>query len=135
MIRQWKWFWYILWTVLIGSVLTRNIIKYKEQPIIWNLGKSLLDTIVIVVSALFLPPFLIATDVAWIVGFIHKKWLKVAVGIVSGISLGIASAYIMEVVILLGIFGVDNKTGPDNGFIKRWRQVKNEELTGEKVAA
>jgi hypothetical protein len=135
MIRQWKWFWVALWSLLIGSVFTRNMFKYKDQPIWWNLGKSLLDTIVIVLSALFLPPFLIATDVAWIISFAKKKWLKITIGIASSVILGVVSAYAMEVVILLGIFGVDAKTGPDKGFIHRWRQVQHEELTGERVAA
>jgi hypothetical protein len=135
MLRAWKLFWICLWSILFGAVFTRNIVKYKDQPVWWNLCKSLLDITVIVLSVLFLPPFLVGTSVAWIVRDIKKTWLKVITGIISGITLGIVSAYAMEAIILLSVFSVDKITGPRKGIIGRWRTVSRIEERQLKRAA
>jgi hypothetical protein len=126
MIKAWRLFWVTLWSLLISLVFIRNMTKYKDQPILWNVGKSLLDSCIIVLSSIFLSPFLIAMDTAWIVGLIEKKWLKIVVGVISGIVLGAISTVSMEILIIIGIFSVDSKTGPEKGFIHRWRKSEKE---------
>ena len=135
MLRAWKFFWVALWTILIGSLLTKNIVKYKEKPILWNMGKTCLDSIIIIVSAVYLPVFLVGIDGSWIASHFQNKWYKMLIGIVSGIALGVVSVYCMELVIILSIFGIDSKTGPEEGIIKRWNDVKYSDETGESIAA
>jgi hypothetical protein len=127
MLRAWKLFWIALWSILVGALITRNVIRYKDQPFLWCIGKSVLDTVLVVFSALFLTPFLVAMNVSWIVSFFDKKWAKLVIGTISGIVFGLLAGYAIEVLVLFGIFSVDIKTGPDKGIINRWRQVKDQE--------
>ncbi|MGI4814090.1 MAG: hypothetical protein ACRYGG_12270 [Janthinobacterium lividum] len=94
-----------------------------------------MDTIVIALSAIFLPPFLIAMNAAWVGSFFTNRWLKMTVGLTVGIFLGLISTYAMELIILMGVFSVDLKTGTGSGILKRWQDVKTEEKTGVPIAA
>ena len=135
MVRSWRLFWISLWVLLIGTIFTRNVIKYKKEKISWKLGKSFLDTLVIVISALFIPSFLISLDAVWIGSFFENRWIKLLVSLFCGILLGVFGTYAMELIVLMGIFSVDSKTGPVEGIIKRWNDVVKEEMTGEPIAA
>lgn len=128
MVKRWKVFWFSVWAILFGGIFARNYIKYKDHSIWWLFFKSLTDLSVLGLFSIFATPLLIAADVLWIQSFFSKKWQKFTFGTIAAIVLGLLSELYMEVLVVIGIFSVDLKTGPENGILKRWHESKDKPL-------
>lgn len=129
--------WIVFWTVAVASVggllFLRNTKKYRQKSGVWRIGKSTIELLLLCLMATCLPALLIAWICMWICKPIKRPWVKATVGILSGVTLGFCSHFALEALVVLGAFGIDLKTGnQDGGFLQHWRRAAKRE---EEIAA
>jgi lysylphosphatidylglycerol synthetase-like protein (DUF2156 family) len=123
-------FWALAVTFVGGCLLWRNRLRYKRKSWFWTLGKSLSETALLFLTAALLPALLIVWLVLWITKPIKKPWVKTLVGVLSGLVFSLCSSFMLELLVVLGIFAIDLKTGDGKGgFLHCWEQAKAEEAT------
>jgi hypothetical protein len=123
-------------TALFGLLCIRNFRLQRNQTKLHNVSKSLIELGLIVLSARFLPGFLIAMCAAWIVKPINNTWAKITIGVLSSILLGVASLFALEGIVFLSAFAIDAKTGAsETGAIGRHSKIRADELHKVRIAA
>jgi polyferredoxin len=124
----WLAFWAVAITIVGGLLFWRNTKRYRLKSAVWRMGKSIVELLILVALAAFLPALLIAWIVLWICKPIKRPWARAIVGVVSGIGLALCSHVALEILVILGAFGIDLKTGAhEGGFMNCWRKAKNRE--------
>lgn len=93
------------------------------------MGKSAAELAVLFLTAAFLPALLIAWLVVWVTRPIKRPWVRTTVGVLTGVLFGFMSNVALEVLIILGVFSIDMKTGAHDrgGFLNCWRRAKMSE--------
>lgn len=120
-----------LWAAAIalagGFLFWRNKRCYQRRWQ-WTLTKSLCEVLVLFLTATMMPALLIVWLVVWITGPIKRPWVKTLVGVLGGIGFGFLSSFALEVLVFLGLFAVDLKTGEsEGGYLNCWKRAKIEE--------
>jgi hypothetical protein len=110
-------FWSILTSTIFGLLFWRNNRKYKSETISWKLIKCFSEIVLLLLVALRLPFVLVAWCCVWITKPIQTTWVKATVGAISGMLLGLAALYMLEVLLILGVFSIDEITGDREGFL------------------
>lgn len=130
-------FWTVALALLGGLLFWRNKRKYRHKSPWWLLGKSSVELLVLGLTAAFLPALLIVWLVTWVTRPIARPWVRTVVGVLSGIAFGFLSNVAVEVLVLLGVFSIDMKTGTHDrsGFLNCWRRAKAAEKQAAPVAA
>lgn len=124
----WLAFWATALAIVGGLLFWRNTRRYFMRSVLWRIGKSLIELVILVTLAAFLPALLIAWIVLWICKPIKKPWARAVVGVLSGVALALCSHVALEVLVVLGAFGIDLKTGVhEGGFLNCWHKAKNRE--------
>jgi hypothetical protein len=121
-----------LWAAIIalagGWLFWRNRRRYAGKTWKWLLVKSVCELLVVLLTATMMPALLIIWLVVWATSPIKKPWLRTVVGVFSGVLFGFLSNFALEILIFLGLFAVDLKTGEsEGGFLNCWRRAKKEE--------
>ncbi len=125
-------FWACLSGLISGLLFWRNSRRYPGKSITWWIAKSVVELVLIMLSAICAPVVLAAWVGAWICRPIKEPWLRVTVGAVSGLFLGLISLYAMEFLILVGSLSVDDITGETTGFLSnldRARKMEERSVT------
>ena len=117
--------WHAYWAGLAGAMLAVNICrnrrKYRGESRLWVAGKSLADTSLVCLLAIFCPPLLIAYSVLWLVQFVSDDPLwKTSFSVIAGISLAAIGGWLLEAVLIVGLFSIDVVTGR---FMHHWRRA------------
>ena len=117
--------WHAYWIGLAGAMLAvnfwRNHRKYRGESRPWVAGKSLADTSLVCLLAIFCPPLLIAYSVLWLVQFVSDDPLwKTTFSVIAGISLAAIGGWLLEAVLIVGLFSIDVVTGR---FLHHWRRA------------
>lgn len=122
-------FWSLVLALLGGLLFWRNWKRYNQKSVTWLLGKSTLELLILFVTAVFMTPLLIVWLVAWATRPIKNSWLRTIFAVLYGITFGLLSTFALEVLIFLGIFSIDMKTGAheSSGFLACWKRAKDEE--------
>lgn len=117
--------WHAYWAGIAAAMLAvnfwRNRRKYREESRRWCVGKSVVDTSLVCLLAVFCPPLLIAYSVLWLAQFISDEpiW-KTTFSVIAGISLAAVGGWFLEVVLIVGLFAIDLVTGR---FLYHWRRT------------
>lgn len=121
-----KAFWAAMIAALGGLLFWRNTVRYRHKSGLWRMGKSILEMVLLIATAQFLPGMLIAWLVLWATRPIQSGWLKTLVGVITGIFFGFMSNIFAELLVLCGVFAVELKTGDQEkaGLINCYRRVK-----------
>ena len=122
----------MLWAAaiaIVGSCLYwRNRSRYRKKPVVWVAGKSLIEILVLFLTAAVMPALLIVWLVVWVTWPIKTPWVRTVVGVLSGVTFGLFSSFALEALIFFGIFAIDMKTGShEGGFLHCWKRAKAEE--------
>ena len=116
--------WHAYWIGLAGAMLAvnfwRNRRKYRGESGWWCFGKSLADTTLVGLLAVFCAPLLIAYSVMWLVQFVSDEpiW-KTTFSVIAGVSLAAVGGWFMEAVVIIGLFAIDLVTGR---FLHHWQR-------------
>lgn len=121
-----------LWALAIafvGSCLYwRNWTRYRKRSKVWLLWKTVIETVVLFLTAAAMPALLIVWLVVWITRPIKTPWIRTVVGVLSGAVFGLFSNFALEALVFMGIFAIDLKTGAhEGGFLHCWRRAKEED--------
>jgi hypothetical protein len=117
--------WHAYWAGLAAAMLAvniwRNHRKYCGESKLWVAGKSFADTSLVCLLAIFCLPLLIAYSVLWLVQFVSDAPLwKTTFSVVAGISLAAIGGWLLEAVLIVGLFSIDVVTGR---FLHHWRRA------------
>jgi hypothetical protein len=101
--------------------LNRRAGKYRGESKLWVAGKSVVDTSLVCLLAIFCPPLLIAYSVLWLVQLVSDDpiW-KTTFSVIAGISLAAIGGRLLEAVLVVGLFSIDIVTGR---FLHHWRRA------------
>lgn len=122
----------MLWAAAIAIVgaclFWRNRTRYRSRSVIWQAGKSLVEMIVLFLTAAVMPALLIVWLVVWVTKPIKTPWVRTITGVLSGVLFGFCSTFALEALIVCGIFAIDLKTGAhEGGFLHCWKRAKDED--------
>ena len=125
MIKLWMLFWATVIAALGGLLFWRNGRKYQSNSTLWLLSKSAIEVVLLVGAAAYLPGLLIAWGVLWAVRPIQRPWVKATAGVVFGMLFGFFSNVALELLVLVGVFSIDLKTGQGEraGFLNCWKRA------------
>lgn len=121
-------FWTAFISLIAGILFWRNVKKYPKRNKRWNAIKTLSETTILFLTIFFAPALLIGWCIGWIVRPIKGTWIKIVVGIVSGVVLAAISSIAAEILILIGIFSIDLKTGSSTtgGWLNCYNRAKKD---------
>jgi hypothetical protein len=117
-------FWAALGGIISGLLFWRNTRRYPARSVTWRITKSASEIVILLVSALRLPVVLISWCGIWLSRPIETPWIRVTVGAVAVIILSFFALYAMELLILIGVFSIDDITGEREGFLKNLRHAQ-----------
>jgi len=117
-------FWLTLGAVVSSLLFWQNSKIYRRRSIIWRAGKSAIEVVIILLSAIKLPIVLVSWCTLWITRPIETIWIKVTVVTIAGLILGLLGLYALEVLILVAVFSIDEITGEREGFLNNWNKAK-----------
>lgn len=96
---------------LFGLAYWKNTFSYSFKSINWRLGKSAIDCILVVLSALYLPALLVGWVVMWLTRPIQRRGIQITLAVILGIIFSSVGGVALEVLCVLSIFAVDLLTG------------------------
>jgi hypothetical protein len=111
-------------TVVSGLLFWRNSARYPTKSVIWRAIKSIIELGLILLTAIRLPVMLVSWTCLWLTRPVDQPWLKITLGVIFGVTLGFVSAYFLELLIILGIFSVDEITGDKQGFLSNLAKAR-----------
>jgi hypothetical protein len=139
MLKKWFAFWAAAIGVLGLLLYWKNAYTYSHQSLMWKVGKSFADLVVIILAAARLPALLVAWCILWLTRPIKTPVWRTTVAVVIGTILGVlASTTVgaMEIIVLLSVFAVDLVTGKQGFLGHRQRyQEKQKSPLPESLAA
>lgn len=117
--------WYAYWAVLVSGLLGllywKNSSNHKNKTWKWNAGKSVIEGIMLVLSAAFMPAFLVIYGGMWCTRRIEKPAIRAGVGFAVSIGLMLMLANFLEFVVVLGVFAIDLIA---TDFLAYWYEAK-----------
>lgn len=100
----------------------KNAKSYSWKSIDWRIGKSTVDVFLVVLAALFAPALLVGWTVMWLTRGVRRRGIQVTLAVILGIIFSSISGVALEVLCVLGIFGVDLLTGKQ-GLYGWWKET------------
>ena len=97
--------------LLLSLAYWKNSFSYKSKPRNWRIGKSIIDCVLVVLSALYLPALLVGWCVMWLTRPIRRRGIQITLAVIVGIALASIGGVALEILCILGIFAVDLLTG------------------------
>lgn len=110
---------------LFGLCFWNNKRSYKDKSWQWRTGKSLIETLIISLSAWKFPVILVGWSTIWFTRPCKTPVYRVALGVIASVLFGFMEVYIFEAVILVSVFAIDLVTGT-NGFLRHKKDLEND---------
>lgn len=120
--------WSVYWTALVGALLgvlwLKNSHTHKDKTTQWNLGKSIIECILLVLAVAFMPAIIAIYGSMWITKGIKRPGIKILVGFSVGTVLMIVMGWALEILVLVGVFSIDVLSDDFLSFMKERREQK-----------
>lgn len=120
--------------LLFILALWKNSKSYSLKPRSWRIYKSITDTSIVILSALYMPAILVGLTVGWLVRPITRKGIQTVLGILCGLAVGVVSGFALELICITGIFAVDLLTGKA-GFYGWWSDAIPEQFMHDWISS
>jgi hypothetical protein len=104
---KWKLYWATLVAALLGVLFLKNRKMYADKTWKWQTSKSLIEGTLLVLSAVFMPVFLVVYGSTWITQGIKRPAIKVGVSCLVGTVLMLTVGSFLELLVLLGVFSIE----------------------------
>jgi len=121
---KWSLYWTALISLLFGALYTKNYFNHKDKTIQWNLGKSIIECVLLVLAVAFMPAVIAIYGSMWITKGIKRPGFKILVGFSVGTALMLIMGWALEILVLIGVFGIDILSDDFLSFIKERREQK-----------
>jgi uncharacterized membrane protein len=96
---------------LLGLAFWKNSQSYPGKPPLWRLGKSLIDTGLVILLAIYAPALLLMYVVIWLTSPFKNKVLQVSAGFGAALAVTHIAGVLFEAIAIAGIFAMDLVTG------------------------
>jgi hypothetical protein len=115
-------------TAICCLCLWKNYVSYGARGKRFVILKSLVDSVLIIVTGMYVPYLLVAWCVAWATRPIKNNTLRTTVSVLLGMTVGWTLARGLEILYFLSIFAIDLVTGR-HGFLynlERSKQIEEQ---------
>jgi len=111
LIARYKLFWAACVAALCGIAFWKNSKSYPGKSRLWRLGKSTIDTGLVVLLALYAPALLLMYVVIWLTSPFKNKIMQSTAAFASILAVSHLAVIVFEAVAVFGVFAVDLLTG------------------------
>jgi hypothetical protein len=108
---KYKLFWAACIATLCGLAFWKNSKSYPGKPRLWRLGKSAIDTGLVLLLVLYAPALLLVYVVIWLTSPFKNKIMQSTAAFASILAVSHLAGVVFEAVAVLGVFAVDLVTG------------------------
>lgn len=102
--------WYLYWTglvaFLLGLLYYKNTQTNRGRTREWNIGQTIVEGVLIILAAAFMPPILIIYGSMWLTRSIQRPVLKAGASFIVSTILMVFLGTMLEVLIVLGVLSV-----------------------------
>jgi len=106
-----KLFWAACIATLCGLALWKNSKSYPAKSKLWRLGKSAIDTGLVLLMVLYAPALLLMYVVIWLTSPFKNKIMQSTAAFASILAVSHLAGIVFEAVAVFGVFAVDLLTG------------------------
>ena len=108
---KYKLFWAVCIATLCGVAFWKNSKSYPGKSKLWRLGKSAIDTGLVLLLLLYAPALLLVYVVIWLTSPFKNKIMQSTAAFASILAVSHLAGIVFEAVAVLGVFAVDLVTG------------------------
>jgi hypothetical protein len=108
---KYKLFWAACIVTLCGLAFWKNSKSYPGKPRLWRLGKSAIDTGLVLLLVLYAPALLLVYVVIWLTSPFKNRIMQSTAAFASILAVSHLAGIVFEAVAVLGVFAVDLVTG------------------------
>jgi len=111
LIAKYRLFWAACIAVLCGLAFWKNSQSYPRKSRLWRKGKSVIDTGLVLLMALYAPALLLMYVVIWLTSPFKNKIVQSTAAFASILAVSHLGGIVFEAVAVFGVFAVDLLTG------------------------
>ena len=104
---RWRIYWVGLIAALLGLLWFKNKKYYPDKGWRWTGGKSILECLGLVVSAIYMPALIVAYASIWLTRNIKHQYIKLAASVIVSIPLMLMGNLLLEGLIIIGAFAIE----------------------------
>jgi len=108
---RYKLFWAACIATLCGLAFWKNSKRYPGKSKLWRLGKSAIDTGLVLLLAVYAPALLLMYVVIWLTSPFKNKIMQSTAAFASILAVSHLAGIVFEAVAVFGVFAVDLLTG------------------------
>jgi len=108
---RYKLFWAACIATLCALAFWKNSKSYPAKSRLWRLGKSAIDTGLVLLLVLYAPALLLIYVVTWLTTPFKNKIMQATAAFASILAVTHLAGIVFEAVAVLGVFAVDLLTG------------------------
>jgi small-conductance mechanosensitive channel len=111
LVAKYKLFWAACIATLCGLAFWKNSRSYPGKSRLWRLGKSVIDTGLVVLLVLYTPALLLMYVVIWLTSPFKNRIMQSTAAFASILAVSHLAGIVFEAVAVLGVFAVDLLSG------------------------
>ena len=111
LVTRYRLFWAASMTALLGLAFWKNSKSYPGKSRLWRLGKSVIDTGLVLLMVLYAPALLLMYVVIWLTSPFKNKIMQSTAAFASILAVSHLAGVVFEAVAVFGVFAVDLVTG------------------------
>ncbi len=111
LVAKYKLFWAASIATLCGLAFWKNSKSYPRKSKLWRLGKSAIDTGLVLLMVLYAPALLLMYVVIWLTSPFKNKIMQSTAAFASILAVSHLAGVVFEAVAVCGVFAVDLVTG------------------------
>jgi len=111
LVVKYKLFWAGCIAALCGLAFWKNSKSYPGKSRLWRLGKSAIDTGLVLLMVLYAPALLLVYVVIWLTSPFKNKIMQSTAAFASILAVSHLAGIVFEAVAVFGVFAVDLLTG------------------------
>jgi len=85
----------------------KNQRTHRDKTRQWQIGKSAIECVLVILAAVFLPMILVVYGSMWATRKIEKPGFRIAASFTVGTILTLTMGWALELLVLMGVFSVD----------------------------
>jgi uncharacterized membrane protein len=111
LVTRYRLFWAASLAALLSLAFWKNSKSYPGKSRLWRLGKSAIDTGLVLLMVLYAPALLLMYVVIWLTSPFKNKIIQVTAAFASILAITHLAGVVFEAVAVLGVFAVDLLSG------------------------
>ena len=111
LVAKYKLFWAACIAALCGLAFWKNSQSYPRKSPLWRLGKSVIDTGLVLLMVLHAPALLLMYVVIWLTSPFKNRIMQSTAAFASILAVSHLAGIVFEAVAVLGVFAMDLLTG------------------------